>query len=125
MALPTFQELMRPSLELSKSKLGFTEAVGILADQLNLSEEEIHFRFSPDSLEPTCTERIKLKNPGNAPCTYKWSAGKGGVFMASPKQGTVEAYGEEECIVTWQPVPKGVKEDGAYARLCGRRVLPL
>jgi|TARA_B110000091_G_scaffold68157_1_gene74975 restriction system protein len=40
MALPTFQELMRPSLELSKSKLGFTEAVGILADQLNLSEED-------------------------------------------------------------------------------------
>jgi hypothetical protein len=34
MVLPTFQELMRPSLELSKSKLGFTEAVGILADQL-------------------------------------------------------------------------------------------
>jgi restriction system protein len=40
MALPTFQELMRPSLELSKSKTGFTDAVGILADQLNLSEED-------------------------------------------------------------------------------------
>jgi restriction system protein len=40
MTLPTFQELMRPSLELSKSKTGFTEAVGVLADQLNLSEED-------------------------------------------------------------------------------------
>lgn len=40
MALPTYQELMRPALELSKSKKGFTEAIGILADQLNLSEED-------------------------------------------------------------------------------------
>ena len=40
MALPTFQELMRPALELSKSKTSFTEAVTILADQLNLSIED-------------------------------------------------------------------------------------
>lgn len=40
MALPTYQELMRPALELSKSKRGITEAIGALADQLNLSEED-------------------------------------------------------------------------------------
>jgi len=40
MALPTFQELMRPSLELSQSKTKFTAAVSVLADQLNLSDEE-------------------------------------------------------------------------------------
>jgi len=40
MALPTYQELMRPALELSKSKKGLTEAIEILADQLNLSEED-------------------------------------------------------------------------------------
>ena len=88
---------------------------------LNLSESELHFRFAPDSLEPTCTERITLKNPGNAPCAFKWSAGKGGVFMASPKQGTIEPYGEEDCIVTWQPVPKGVKEDTLRLQVAGGR----
>ena len=40
MALPTFQDLMRPSLELSQSKTKFTVAVSVLADQLNLSDEE-------------------------------------------------------------------------------------
>ena len=88
---------------------------------LQLSQQEIQFRFSQDSLEPMCTERIKLKNPGNAPCTYKWSSGRGGVFMASPKSGTVEAYGEEEVTVTWQPVPKGVKEDTLRLQVAGGR----
>lgn len=88
---------------------------------LQLSDQEINFRFSQDSLEPTCTERITIRNPGNAPCTYKWSSGRGGVFMASPKHGSVEAYGEEEIAITWQPVPKGVKEDVLRLQVEGGR----
>jgi len=41
--------------------------------------------------------------------------------MASPKQGTIEPYGEEDCIVTWQPVPKGVKEDTLRLQVAGGR----
>ncbi len=99
----------------------FNVAAEVVPITLKLSKEEINFRFQPDSLEPTCTEKVIVRNPGNAPCTYKWSNGRGGVFMASPKQGTVDAYGEEECTVTWQPVPKGVKEDTLRLQVAGGR----
>ena len=41
--------------------------------------------------------------------------------MASPKQGSIEAYSSEEITVTWQPVPKGVKEDVLRLQVAGGR----
>lgn len=40
MAIPTFQELMRPALELSQTKMQFQNAVDILADKLQLTDAE-------------------------------------------------------------------------------------
>ena len=99
----------------------FNVAAEVVPITLQLSTDELNFRFAPDSLEPTCTETIVVKNPGNAPCTYKWSSGRGGVFMCSPKQGTIDANSEENIVVTWQPVPKGVTEDVLRLQVAGGR----
>jgi restriction system protein len=57
MALPTFQELMRPALELSNSKTSFTDAVTILADQLNLSIEDRNVK-TPKNKKSTFRGRV-------------------------------------------------------------------
>jgi len=89
MTLPTFQELMRPSLELSKSKTKFTDAVSILADQLNLSVED------RNSKTPKNQGNVFKGRVGWA-ITYLRQAG----LVKRPERGYFEITGDGKKLLT-------------------------
>ena len=79
--------------------------------QLDLSHEDLNFRFASDDLEPAITETITISNPGNAPADFSWQTGRSNVFTVDPKRGTVPAFKDMDVKVTFRPIAKAAKQE--------------
>ncbi len=95
----------------NKYQFKFNVVAEVVPIQLDLSAEELNFRFTSDDLDPTISEVVTISNPGNAPAEFSWSTGRNGVFTVEPRKGLVPAFKEVDVNVTFRPVAKAIKND--------------
>ena len=95
----------------NKYQFKFNVTADVVPVQLDLSHEDINFRFASDDLEPAISETVTISNPGNAPADFAWKTGRSEVFTVNPKRGTVPAFKDMDVKVTFRPIQKALKED--------------
>ena len=95
----------------NKYQFKFNVQADVVPIQLDLSAEEVNFRFTSDDMEPSISETITVSNPGNAPADFQWKTGRAGVFSVEPMKGTVPPFKEMDVQVTFRPVAKAAKNE--------------
>ena len=85
----------------------FTAVAEVVPTEINLSTEELMFRFEDGSLEPSVTKTVTLTNPGTFPAEFAWEHPQGvkgkPAFVPSPMQGEVPPRKSLQVQVTFTP----------------------
>ena len=84
-----------------KHSFKVTVIAEVVAIEVVLERQQITMEFSPESLEKTHTEKVVMKNPGNAIAEFAW--GNKTSFKCSPEQGNLHPGQSMLVSVTWAP----------------------
>ena len=75
--------------------------------ELNISTEELTYRFEDGNLEPSVTKTITLTNPGTFPAQFTWEHPQGlkgrPAFLPHPMSGEVPPRKSLQVQVTFTP----------------------
>ena len=75
--------------------------------ELNISTEELTYRFEDGNLEPSVTKTITLTNPGTFPAQFTWEHPQGlkgrPAFLPHPMSGEVAPRKSLQVQVTFTP----------------------
>jgi len=84
-----------------KHSFKVTVVAEVVAIEVVLEKQQITMEFNPESLEKTHTEKVVMKNPGNAIAEFAW--GNKNSFKCSPEQGNLHPGQSMVVSVTWSP----------------------
>ena len=83
----------------------YTYKVDIVAEvvpiELEMNKTEMTMEFPDDSLEPTLSQDLFLKNPGNAVADFLW--GSSGAFVCKPDKGSINPGQVAIISIVWTP----------------------
>ena len=96
----------------------FTVTAQVVPISVDMSTEELCFKFEPDDLEFSVTETITLTNPGNAPCEFRWKT-KNSTFSVRPPKGVIDAFGTLDVDVTFTPALKQPRAEDLVLLISG------
>lgn len=92
----------------------YSYKVSIVAEivpiELEMNKPELVMDFPEDSLEPSLSQDIFLKNPGNAVADFLW--GSSGAFVCKPDKGSINPGQVAIISIIWTPsIDKRNKEE--------------
>jgi hypothetical protein len=80
----------------------FTVSAEVIPITVDLSRNEIDFKFGEKNLDFAVTEVVTLTNPGNAIANFAWMV-KGGSFGVSPESGALQPGTSLDVSLTYAP----------------------
>jgi hypothetical protein len=73
---------------------------------LNLSVDNLFFRFAPDNWDSMVTETIIVSNPNTYPAEFTWDIPQGAAYTVSSPAGSVEGRSSMPVQITWAPAAR-------------------